>query len=378
MVGELKRHFRDKGWTIRVPRRLQELGLRINRLLPTISQDLGRSPTIAELATRLEVEEEDVVEAMEAAQAYSTTSLDTPINEDGGTAIDTLGDVDASMERLDEWESIAPAIRDLPAQGAARPVPAVLRRPHAIRDRRGDRRVADARLADPRADAPGSSEARSKPSGHRAGGSPGFPLSSSIRRSLEDARSTGADEQPDDDDDDAGHHAPADQPSRCPRSRGSQQDPQQGRGRSGQCQHRFHGRSPSSVEAWPRPQLPRGRSRPTTRYPASVPHKRFRLRSHGYPSTSPSRRSTDDDRRSLEHHFERFASRVSRWAGHSLAFFAAMVHRRWMGGLGSDLRLLRHVAAGDQHRHDRVDVPDGVPDPEHDEPRLGRPAPQAR
>jgi RNA polymerase sigma-B factor len=116
MVGELKRHFRDKGWTIRVPRRLQELGLRINRLLPTISQDLGRSPTIAELATRLEVEEEDVVDAMEAAQAYSTMSLDAPINEDGGTAVDTLGDVDPSMERLDEWESIAPAIRDLPAR----------------------------------------------------------------------------------------------------------------------------------------------------------------------------------------------------------------------------------------------------------------------
>ena len=116
MVGELKRHFRDKGWTIRVPRRLQELGLRINRMLPTVSQELGRSPTIAELATRLEVEQEDVVEAMEAAQAYSTTSLDTPINEDGGTAIDTIGDVDPSMERLDEWESIAPAIRDLPAR----------------------------------------------------------------------------------------------------------------------------------------------------------------------------------------------------------------------------------------------------------------------
>jgi RNA polymerase sigma-B factor len=116
MVGELKRHFRDKGWTIRVPRRLQELGLRINRVLPTVSQELGRSPTIAELATRLEVEVEDVAEAMEAAQAYSTMSLDAPINEDGGTAIDSIGDVDPSMERLDEWESIAPAIRDLPAR----------------------------------------------------------------------------------------------------------------------------------------------------------------------------------------------------------------------------------------------------------------------
>jgi RNA polymerase sigma-B factor len=116
IVGELKRHFRDKGWTIRVPRRLQELGLRINRLLPTISQELGRAPTIAELATRLEVDEEEVVDAMEAAQAYSTTSLDAPINEDGGTAMDALGELDPSMERLDEWESIAPAIRDLPAR----------------------------------------------------------------------------------------------------------------------------------------------------------------------------------------------------------------------------------------------------------------------
>lgn len=116
IVGELKRHFRDKGWTIRVPRRLQELGLRINRLLPTINQELGRSPTIAELAARLEVNQEEVVDAMEAAQAYSTMSLDAPINEEGGTALDALGELDPSMERLDEWESIAPAIRDLPAR----------------------------------------------------------------------------------------------------------------------------------------------------------------------------------------------------------------------------------------------------------------------
>ncbi|MGZ5296356.1 MAG: RNA polymerase sigma factor SigF [Actinomycetota bacterium] len=116
IVGELKRHFRDKGWTIRVPRRLQELGLRINRLLPTMSQELGRSPTIAELATRLEVDDEEVVDAMEAAQAYSTTSLDAPINEDGRTALEALGELDPSMERLDEWASIAPAIRDLPTR----------------------------------------------------------------------------------------------------------------------------------------------------------------------------------------------------------------------------------------------------------------------
>jgi RNA polymerase sigma-B factor len=116
MIGELKRHFRDKGWTIRVPRRLQELGLRINRSMGAISQELGRSPTVAEIAERLEVSEEDVVEAMDAAQAYSTVSLDTPVNEEGTTSLDLLGDVDESLELLEGWASLAPAIRDLPAR----------------------------------------------------------------------------------------------------------------------------------------------------------------------------------------------------------------------------------------------------------------------
>jgi RNA polymerase sigma-B factor len=116
MIGELKRHFRDKGWTIRVPRRLQELGLRINRSLGAFSQELGRSPTIAEIADRLDVSEEEIVDAMEAAQAYSTLSLDTPINEEGTTSLDMLGEVDDSMELLEGWASLAPAIRDLPAR----------------------------------------------------------------------------------------------------------------------------------------------------------------------------------------------------------------------------------------------------------------------
>jgi len=116
MIGELKRHFRDKGWTIRVPRRLQELGLRINRSLGAFSQELGRSPTIAEIADRLDVSEEEVVDAMEAAQAYSTVSLDTPINEEGTTSLDLLGEVDDSMELLEGWASLAPALHDLPAR----------------------------------------------------------------------------------------------------------------------------------------------------------------------------------------------------------------------------------------------------------------------
>ena len=76
IVGELKRHFRDKGWAVRVPRRVQELHMRLNTVVADLSQELGRSPTIAELATASRASEEEVLEAMEAAQAYRPQSLD--------------------------------------------------------------------------------------------------------------------------------------------------------------------------------------------------------------------------------------------------------------------------------------------------------------
>ena len=113
IVGELKRHFRDKGWALRVPRRLQELAVRINRSLPELTQVLGRSPTIPELARHLDVSTDDIVEAMDAVQAYSTTSLDTPAGEDAKAPVDSLGGDDPSIELLDEWSSIAPAVADL-------------------------------------------------------------------------------------------------------------------------------------------------------------------------------------------------------------------------------------------------------------------------
>ena len=114
IVGELKRHFRDKGWAVRVPRRLQEIGLRINAVLPELSQELGRSPTIEEIADRCDATAEEILEAMEASQAYSTSSLDAPVNEEGAAPIDVLGSEDPSMAVLDEWESVAPAVRSLP------------------------------------------------------------------------------------------------------------------------------------------------------------------------------------------------------------------------------------------------------------------------
>jgi RNA polymerase sigma-B factor len=114
ILGELKRHFRDKGWSVRVPRRLQELGLRINSVLPTLYQELRRSPTVEEIAERIGVTVDDVLEAMDASQAYSTTSLDAPASEDSAAPIDVLGGEDPSIAVLEEWASVAPTVRSLP------------------------------------------------------------------------------------------------------------------------------------------------------------------------------------------------------------------------------------------------------------------------
>src|SRR3954466_8304047 len=76
IIGEIKRHFRDKGWAIRVPRRLQELRMQIAKATSELSQKNGRAPTVAELATHLGISEEEVLEGLESANAYSTLSLD--------------------------------------------------------------------------------------------------------------------------------------------------------------------------------------------------------------------------------------------------------------------------------------------------------------
>jgi RNA polymerase sigma-B factor len=114
IVGELKRHLRDKAWAVRVPRKLQELGIHVNQTLPTLTQELGRSPTIREIADRLGASSEEILEAMDAARAFSAASLDEPIRDTGTTAGETLGDRDASLELTEQWASVAPAVRDLP------------------------------------------------------------------------------------------------------------------------------------------------------------------------------------------------------------------------------------------------------------------------
>jgi RNA polymerase sigma-B factor len=114
IVGELKRHLRDKCWSVRVPRRLQEIALLVNRALPELSQSLGRSPSFAEIAAEIGETEADVIEAVDAAQAFSTTSLDAGVDDEAQAPSETLGEIDTRFELAAGWADVAPAIRDLP------------------------------------------------------------------------------------------------------------------------------------------------------------------------------------------------------------------------------------------------------------------------
>ncbi|MGW0607588.1 RNA polymerase sigma factor SigF [Streptomyces sp. NPDC002640] len=115
VVGEIKRHFRDKGWAVRVPRRLQELRLSLTTATAELSQTHGRSPTVHELAERLGISEEEVLEGLESANAYSTLSLDVPDTDDESPAVaDTLGAEDEALEGVEYRESLKPLLEDLP------------------------------------------------------------------------------------------------------------------------------------------------------------------------------------------------------------------------------------------------------------------------
>ena len=98
ILGELKRHFRDKTWSVRVPRDLQELALKVDRIVTALNHELHRAPTIQEIAAKAEASEEQVLEAMEASAAYRATSFDAPrSSEDDGS--DTLGDQMGTSEK---------------------------------------------------------------------------------------------------------------------------------------------------------------------------------------------------------------------------------------------------------------------------------------
>jgi RNA polymerase sigma-B factor len=118
IVGEIRRHFRDKAWAMHVPRRLKELSVRLSRILDELTTELGHSPTVAELAEASGVEEEDVIDALDSTHAYSTRSLQAPFDDEGDDSLfDKLGVeetgyaevedgslVSAGLDALDERE----------------------------------------------------------------------------------------------------------------------------------------------------------------------------------------------------------------------------------------------------------------------------------
>jgi RNA polymerase sigma-B factor len=118
IVGEVKRHFRDKFWTVRVPRRLRELNNSLMKSVESLSQRLGRSPTIPEIAEETGVPFEEVVEAFELGRAYNPASLDAELaegDEDHGTSLmDYLGEDDQELIRLEDRHTLEDALRSLP------------------------------------------------------------------------------------------------------------------------------------------------------------------------------------------------------------------------------------------------------------------------
>lgn len=115
IIGEVKRYFRDKGWAIRVPRRLQELRMQISATTSELTQRLGRSPTPRELADSIGCTVEEIIEGIESAGAYSTLSLDASDDVDDAppSLLDTLGTEDDNIEHVELRESIKPLLEGL-------------------------------------------------------------------------------------------------------------------------------------------------------------------------------------------------------------------------------------------------------------------------
>lgn len=112
ILGEIRRHFRDRGWAVRVPRRLQELTRTIAAARATLTQELARAPTVDELATRAGVDAESVLEGLESAGAYVTVPLDT--DHDAGEA--HLAFDDSGLEGVENREALRPLLAQLPAR----------------------------------------------------------------------------------------------------------------------------------------------------------------------------------------------------------------------------------------------------------------------
>ncbi|PVZ08264.1 RNA polymerase sigma-28 (SigD/FliA/WhiG) subunit [Actinomycetospora cinnamomea] len=116
ITGEVRRHFRDQAWSMRVPRRLKDLNVTLSSAMSQMSQTLGRAPNAAELAEHLGIAKEEVLEALEASNAYRSGSLDEMLvdDPDSGTVSDLLGEADAALEQVEYQQSLAPLLEKLP------------------------------------------------------------------------------------------------------------------------------------------------------------------------------------------------------------------------------------------------------------------------
>jgi RNA polymerase sigma-B factor len=117
MMGEIRRHFRDHGWAMHVPRRLKALHVRIGAMTPHLTQSLGHAPTAGDLAAALEVPREDIVESLIAANAYSLRSIDAPTGDQAGARpalAEKLGALDTQLDAIHDRESLRPLLAALP------------------------------------------------------------------------------------------------------------------------------------------------------------------------------------------------------------------------------------------------------------------------
>jgi RNA polymerase sigma-B factor len=117
ILGEIKRFFRDTTWAVHVPRRLQELRVDLAKSKETLATELGRTPTVKELAAHLELSEDEIIEGLVAANGYVAGSIDTPSGDDEADSApkyaDTMGDDDPAMELFEDLHTLAPLLQQL-------------------------------------------------------------------------------------------------------------------------------------------------------------------------------------------------------------------------------------------------------------------------
>ena len=145
ILGELRRHFRDTTWALRVPRQLQELTLKIEHARGELTNLLGRQPTVAELSDHLEEREELILQALDLMVAKYTLSLDEP-DDDDTPAEPAPGSLDDGYARAEDRATLAPLLAHAVRRGGGDRLAALPRGPHAGRDRAAGRRLPDARL----------------------------------------------------------------------------------------------------------------------------------------------------------------------------------------------------------------------------------------